>query len=51
MAGSLLGGSVTRVQAMRRVKGQNCKYMCYFMLMIVALLFVVYLLLDKVLSR
>ena len=49
-ASSLLNSSLKRVQAMKRTRGQNCKSTCYFTLAVIVLIFVAYLLIDKVVS-
>lgn len=50
-ASALLSTSFKRVQAMRMTRGQNCKSTCYFALGVIVLVFVAYLLIDKVVSR
>lgn len=50
-AAMMLSSSFKKVQGMRRTRGQNCKYMLYFALIAVVFLLVMYLLMDKVISR
>lgn len=50
-ATSLLGNSFQRVQGMRRTRGANFKYMCYFSAFLVAFILLAYLLIGKVLWR
>ena len=50
-AQALMGSSFKKVQAMRMTRGQNCKSTCYFALGVIVLIFVAYLLIDKVVSR
>lgn len=50
-ASALLSTSFKRVQGMRMTRGQNCKSTCYFALGVIVLVFVAYLLIDKVISR
>ncbi|XP_064385600.1 BET1-like protein [Halichondria panicea] len=49
-AALLLGNSYKRVQGMRRTRGQNCKFMCYFTIFVVVFLILVYFLIGKVIS-
>lgn len=46
-ASLLLSGSFKRVQGLRRTGLTNCKYMCYFALVAIVFLLIVYLLLGR----
>ena len=49
-AGSLLSGSFKRVQGMRRMRLQNCKYMCYITVVAAFMLLVLYFLVGRAMS-
>ena len=51
MASAMLSNSFKRVKVMRMTRVQNCKSTCYFALGVIVLVFVAYLLMDKVISR
>ena len=50
-ASAMLSNSFKRVKTMRMTRVQNCKSTCYFALGVIVLIFVAYLLMDKVVSR